>query len=405
MERLWNIQIFKALSICFCFLACGIEAAEGKAIKKEIPPALCDLPCFWTNIEYLYWEIQNPPEPVPLIVGSSAAFSGNVLNQLGTYVALGGKTVDLGWRSGGRFSAGYRFTAERLWGVEGNYLYLPKISTTTGFDMADTETYFYVPYINGQTGVETSRLIAVPNQYGGPVSLKVSNEMQGAEANVLRNILCRKQGTVDVLAGFKYLNFNEHLTFSTNTPYLESAPNPFVPDIYQTQDRFDTKNNFYGGQIGAKAEGISERFFIQGIGKIALGAICGTVNIHGKFITNDFPDGGATPAIQYAGGYFAQPTNIGSHKKTSFSFIPEAAVNLGYKCCDWLRIQAGYTFIYVWNVLRSGKQIDRTINPTQSSAIQASANPALVGPSRPKALMSTSGLWAQGVSAGIELRY
>lgn len=403
MEKRWSVLTFKVLAVSFCFLGFALESAENRENKNGA--AACELPRFWANAEYLFWEIQNPPEPVPLLVSSSAPFTGDVLSQLGTKVILGGKDVDLGWRSGGRFSLGYRSKADCKFSVEGNYFYLPKISTTSGVNSADTQNYFFVPYINAQTGRGASVLVAIPSQYGGPVSLEVSNQMQGAEANGVGNVFCRKQGTVDLLWGFRYLNFQEDLTFSSSAPYLISAPDPFDPDVFQIVDQFDTTNNFYGGQIGAKAEGIYERFFLQGIGKIALGAICGEVDIQGSFITNSFAGSGSAPASQYTGGYFAQPTNIGNHSKTSFSVIPEVAVNLGYKCSDWLRIQAGYTFIYVLNVLRAGNQIDQTINPSQSLAIQYSASPTLVGEARPKVLMSTCGLWTQGVSAGLEFRY
>ena len=49
---------------------------------------------FWADVDYLYWKIQNSHEPAPLVIQGPSS------------VVLGGKNIDMGWRSGGRFALG-----------------------------------------------------------------------------------------------------------------------------------------------------------------------------------------------------------------------------------------------------------------------------------------------------------
>ena len=374
------------------------KIAEPKNASK---PVCGSLPRSWIDIDYIFWKVEDAPEPVPLIVNLPDPIPTDVLNLPNTNIVLGGKDVDLGWRSGGRFDVGYRFGSSRVFGLEANYFFLPLASKKKTVQSADNlaSPYFYVPYFDAQTNIEDSATIAQSGNYGGPLSLKITNKVQGAELNGLGSVFCRESGNVDVLGGFRYLNFKENLLFSTSTPYLPGSGTPV--DTFQTKDQFDTKNNFYGAQLGVKAEYIKNWFFLNATGKLALGAVCGQVHIKGIFHTNDF-NGGATT---YEGAYFALPTNNGFYRKNRFSVIPEVNANFGFKLSSLVRLQLGYMFMYITNVFRPGKQIDREINPSQSGPIQVQPSPPLVGVAKPQALMKTTNLWIQGANAGLEFRF
>ena len=60
--------------------------------------------------------------------------------------------------------------------------------------------------------------------------------------------------------------------------------------------------------------------------------------------------------------------------------VPEAQVQVGWDLFRWMRVFAGYNFIYLSNVVRPGNQIDRGINP---------ANLPVNGPLFPVALTGT----------------
>jgi hypothetical protein len=114
------------------------------------------------------------------------------------------------------------------------------------------------------------------------------------------------------------------------------------------------------------------------------------VRISGVTVTNDFNGFGST--VAYPGGYFAQPTNIGTQTRTVFAVVPEANLNVGIRLSPWATFVVGYTFLYANSVARPGGQIDHVINPSQAPSIgfRASTSPSSCG-TRSSALPGDSG--------------
>lgn len=359
---------------------------------------------FWGSAEYLYWKIQDAPQPTPLVIESPV--DGAVIGDANTNVILGGKKIKNDWVSGGRFGLGYWFDECRTFGGEVNYFILPWQSKSrsvygTGLEGSN---YLSVPYFNTDSGNEDAFTIAgffddEFGPYSGKAKLKLRNKMQGAEANLIMDIpTCDCNFKVGLLAGFRWWNFDENLSFETDSPYLNIENSVFI-----TKDKFDCQNNFYGGQIGVGLDYNCGCFFFNVKGKVALGANCAKTSIHGSLLTNDYLEEIGAP-VPYQGGIFAQPTNIGSNKKTYFAWIPEVNANIGYQITECLRIKAGYTFLWVNKVLRPGSQIDRNINPTQSFAIDG-PDAILSGDPTPRSLNKTNSIWTQGVSVGFDFAF
>lgn len=354
----------------------------------------CDTCCerFWVEADYLFWKIKDSPESVPLVV------EGPITGPF--EVVLGGHKIKNDWRSGGKITLGYWLDDCQTLGIEANYFSLPSKTkkTSVSSDGAVTSPGLFFPFFDVTTGVEDLAGIAYPGRFQGTATLKDNNHMQGAELNALMTIPCNCSMSYSLLAGFRYWNFNEHLRFDTNSPFIPPRPT----DIYMTQDKFYTKNNFYGGQIGAIFDYNCDCFFLNVKGKVALGALCEEVTINGHLVTNDYNGFGA--AQTFIGGYLALPTNIGHHKQTRFSVLPQVDVNFGYAVTECFRINVGYSFLYVSNVLWAGKQIDPNINPSQ--AVTYAGVPAvLVGEASPKAKMKTESLWTQGLNVGFEYKF
>lgn len=357
---------------------------------------------FWGEAEYLYWKVKNSPIPVPLLVEGPVVPGGSpVLDLPDTKILLGDEHIKTKWRSGGRFTVGYWFNDSHCFGAEASYFFLAKDSKkqSASSDGSIGSPFLTIPFFDIVTSQESSTTVARPGVFQGKATLKLTNYMQGGELNALTSIPYGCTMNFGLLAGFRYWNFVEHLSFDTDSPFVPPLP----LDIFQTEDKFHVRNNFYGGQIGAKLDYLCNKFFLNIKGKVALGAMYQKLDIHGNLLTNDFNNFGEPQS--FPGGYLALPTNIGQHRRTRFSVIPEANINLGYQVTDCLRLQIGYNFIYVTNVLWAGKQIDRKINPSQSSAIDDTPTPILVGEERPKAKLKNGNLWVQGVSAGLEFSF
>ena len=341
---------------------------------------------YWVDVEYLYWKIKDSPKPPVLVISSPDS-----------EVLLGGKEIENNWRSGGRFGLGGWFDDDRCFGAEANYFFLPtgtKSQTVSSSGLAGSPTLL-IPFFDVTIPGESTTGLAIPDDFSGTATLKIANKMQGAELNGLMLIASDCNFDLSFLAGFRYWNFQETLKFTTSSPFIHTT------DVFKTKDEFKAQNNFYGGQVGFGLDYVYNCFFFDFKAKVAIGAMCEEAIINGSLATNDFD--GFTTVQTFPGGYFALPTNIGRHKTTHFSVIPETDIKLGYQWNDSLSFQVGYTFLYVSKMLWSTQEMDRNINPTQSVAISDTPTAHLVGEASPKAQLTSGNLWVQGLTVG--LRY
>lgn len=350
---------------------------------------------FYGRAEYLLWWTKDAPNQVPLV---TKGFVGTP----GTDALLGGTDVDFGARHGARLTLGYWLTDDRAWGLEASGFYLPSVSerrtvSSPGPDGADLR----VPFFNALTGHESSSPLSASNPtdgfFAGTATQRVTSRLWGAEGNVVVGLANPGPWRVDLLGGARYLNLSEGLSFATNTPDL--SPGPVT--VFQTRDVFDTTNDFYGGQLGLRGRYDAGRFTADATLKVAVGAMRQSVDVAGAFRTNYF----SSTVQNFAGGLFAQPTNIGSYRRDVLAVVPEVGVNVGFRLTDWASMVVGYTFLYASNVTRPGHQIDRVINPTQSGAIDLTNPATLVGPARPQFKFEGSDFWAHGLNAGLAFNF
>src|SRR6202008_1071220 len=88
----------------------------------------------------------------------------------------------------------------------------------------------------------------------------------------------------DVFTGFRYLGLREGLTVSETITTLENnpmfSPTPPGSQIF-VYDNFQTRNNFYGGQIGTEVEFRAGSWFTNIRSAIAFGSVRQVVDIGG----------------------------------------------------------------------------------------------------------------------------
>lgn len=392
--------ISKMAAVSMLAALASLQPTQGHAYDSVFTDCCdpCDDCCdrFWFDADYLYWKIKNSPEPVPLVVGQNAK------GQPFTGTFLGDRDIDLGWRSGGKFALGYWFDNSGCLGIECNYFFLGNKSKQFGVGTADNlAPRLRIPYFDVNLDAEDSIALSTPGRFAGNAYLKLKNSMQGAELNVIALVpSCDPFMSFGLLAGFRYWNFDEDLKFIVNSGLVST------PSIFNTIDKFNVQNNFYGGQLGASFDYHYCSFFFNLKGKVALGAMYQKLGIHGAFETNEISDTATGALVKYPGGIFALPSNIGNHKKTRFSVIPEVDVNLGYQFTECFSVHVGYSAMYVTNVLWAGKQIDPNINTTQSILFDfPNPQPPLVGPESPRARMRSEGLWVQGLNVGVQFTF
>jgi hypothetical protein len=148
-------------------------------------------------------------------------------------------------------------------------------------------------------------------------------------------------------------------------------------------------------QVGGGVNYDYKRFHASALGKIALGQTQQNIAIAGSR-TNTINGVSAAPTDGFV---YALPTNSGMQNQSAFSAIPELQCRLGYDVTRHIQLYAGYDYFYWSNVLRPGNAVDSVINTSQRNG------QSLVGAPRPEPIMSPSGIWAQGMTFGVELKY
>jgi hypothetical protein len=341
--------------------------------------------------EALLWWFKGNPAP--------ALVSDVILGQAGTKVFLGGQDVDTNPHPGFRLTAGYALTEQ--WAVESSIFYVPpressrSVSSSGQIGSKDLS----IPFFDVVKGGENDTPLSAAGVHAGSATERFRDSLLGAELNAAVRVPMGGGLRVDGLGGFRYMRLRETYTFSTSSPDVPPRP----PDVFETRDEFDTTNNFFGLQVGARARARWGSLFLNGMVKLALGPMVESVDVDGRLITNDFNQLG--PPQTFAGGYFALPTNIGDRTRTVFAVVPEAGLTLGYQLTPQVSVFGGYTFLYASNVVRAPRQINRDINPSQAPAISGDPPGPVKGPAEPSFRFKSSDFWAQGLSVGLAFRF
>lgn len=361
-----------------------------------------DCPRVWFKSEYLLWRIKDAPMPVP--IATTAELSALVVGQNPGAIGSTGTTVispnsfDSGLFSGTRATAGLWLDDDRTIGVEASGFLLE--SRTDSFIAGGTraDTFLLsVPFLSALTNPASEAAVqaSIPGLADGSIVALHSSRLWGAEANGLLKVLNNDRFTLTALAGLRYMDLSESLDMAFSADAL-----PLL--AVTRQDNFSTRNQFYGGQVGARAEAKFGALFASVTGKVALGNVHQTVSASGTATVNNplgLPLGVPAGVSQFQSGFFTQPSNIGRRTRDSFGVLPEVGVQVGVDLGRSLRVFGGYDFLYLSNAVRPGDQIDRQINLTQQFG------GTLIGPAVPQPQHNRTDFWTHGLNAGLLLKF
>jgi hypothetical protein len=371
---------------------------------------------FYVGAEYLLWWTKTSPAPVPLVTTTSdlTQTPPATVGATGTSVVLGNQDLDTSARSGARFTVGWWCDARGELGVEANYFFLASQSVTRSVasNGGPNDPLLAVPFFADDLGTETSFTIASPSTLAGAAVVRLTSRLQGAELNGMVKTCEYSNFQFDVLAGFRFVDLRENLSFATaSLGVMDPSALPTNNGmILNTLDQFDTHNLFYGFQLAARAEYRTGNLFINALAKLALGDMLQIATINGSTATNFFnapaggPFSGVPTQIIPGSGIFAQATNFGRTTRHEFEAVPELSFNVGYRFSGGLRAFLGYDLLYLSNVVRPGNQIDRTVTFSQTLQNTIAGNATAPG-DRPVVPMNGSSFWAQGLNFGVEWRY
>lgn len=365
----------------------------------------------WVSAGLMVWGLKAGHTPPLVTSGTSTVYGGNQNNDT---------------RLGGQFTVGAWLNPGQTKGIQGSYFFLngPSENFSTSSPGAPVLAR---PFTNAITGLPDSQLISFPGVISGTAVVSTSSQFQGAQLNGICNLCCSCPTSccstgccqtgcgqtggylagypsqtgyrMDMIGGVQYLSLNESLVITENLLILPTAPPPFVPgSTVMVTDRFETRNNFYGGQIGMRGEWYRGAWFVNSTSQVGLGNTHQEVHISGSTVFTSPPP--ASVSVTQPGGLLALPTNIGNYSRDQFTVVPQIGINVGRQLTNHVRVYVGYTSIYWSSVVRPGDQIDPVINTTQ---LPTPTGPGtLVGPARPAFAFHDSGLWAHGINAGVQ---
>jgi hypothetical protein len=350
----------------------------------------------WGSVDYLLWWVKSGPLPIPVATSGDINNAG-VVGQPGTTVLFGGSNMNYGAQSGLRLTLGGWLSSDQVVGAEvGGFLLEQRTVGFAAHSDAAGNPVLAVPFVDAGTGTPDVIIGSAPASTGelitGGLAVTSSTRFWGSDANAVWNVHRGNRLKLNLLGGFRYAGLRENLIL-TGAAQEDLGPGdtPFVTG----SDRFTAENNFYGGQVGARALVQFNRFALAMTTKVALGSNVETVTIDGSRTQV----GGASGSGVTPGFIYALPTNMGQTTHGQFAVLPEAQLALAYQVTRRVWVSFGYTFLYLSDVVRPGNQIDPVLNISQRDG------GALVGPAAPVPFFNHSDFWAQGINFGLGVAY
>ena len=381
--------------VCALILVAGLSVSGSRADdspgpgKSATETASSGGQTFWLETDYLLRWTRGNPLP-PLVTSSPAGTPQSLAGVLpGARVLFGGSNVDGGERNGARLAFGYWFHHQRRWAFEASVDWLGDNGGTHFAASSDGSSFLARPFLDANQNAPAALLVSAPGQFSGAVSSSTFTQALSASAGLRKRWQETEHWRIDLLAGYRYFQYRETLNVQQSSTVIGGTLPPGT--TISGADAFNAKNDFNGGEVGFAAEWHRNRWSATFTPRVALGVASKRSRINGETIVD-----GGSPQV---GDLLALSSNIGSRSDNSFAALPEARLVGRYAVSQHVALTLGYTIRYLSNVLRTSGQIDLTINPNLLP-------PAVGGgPERPQPQMQTSGLWSQGLNAGLEFRF
>jgi hypothetical protein len=350
------------------------------------------------NFDGLYWHISPPaktsigdPTLTPTVfVGPTLADSFVETNSLDTGQYTG---FNNGWKWGDRMELGY---------IEGHHGFmfgsLSTESQTADFTAPNAYVVFNDP-AQGPLGVHLLDTVLAP---GPPVVIgetpvnfnsvyvQDKSRMQGLEALYMyRTSELPLGGTVTFLAGGRYLELKDQF-------WVDARGGNLTDSYWNTTSH----NELAGPEIGIRwLQPIAGRCSISAEGRFTAAVNAQAVDQDGILAAGLVAGQNLSQAQQAANGQtvtFAYPTLMGATSFThsthwvEFSPIAELRVEAHMQLLNIVTVKAGYTGMFVNNVVRAADMVDYTV-PTMGITRNLNGN--------------LQPMYAQGLNLGIEFNY
>ncbi len=347
------------------------------------------------SAEYLLWWLSGSKLP-PLVTTGPATFPVGFLGNPGVTILFGNSTVDQGPFSGGQFLVGYWLDCDRKTGVEVSGFFLGQQSRTDSFNSMQFPVLTR-PFVNANENTPFSEFAAFPGLAGGSIEVRNASRLWGIGPRVRCTLCCGECSKIDAIAGFQYVDLEESLSIVERVQFSPDVPDPNLANSrFVATDSFATRNQFYGGLIGLDAWMWRGSLALNAYAQISLGSTHQSIDIQGQQVKTD----AAGTTTVFPGALLALPgANIGRFHGDTFSVLPRAGVNLGYRIGENLTVYGGYSVLYWNNVVRPGEQIDLNLDVNRIPNFGVVAPP--LATTRPTVPFARTDFWAHGINVGV----
>lgn len=248
------------------------------------------------------------------------------------------------------------------------------------------------PFFNPNAGVEDADPRNLPGILAGGISSTFTSRIMGGEANarLLLNGNPRYGLSCFFLTGPRYLRIDERFQSQDSVRELGNLARTFF-----ISDTFTTYNEFFGGQFGFVFRYRQDDLALQVTPKLAIGNIHETAIVDGLTVVQN-----ANLFVTDQQGLYAQPSNIGRYVTDRISFLPEVEVDLTWFVTERIRFKAGYSFVFLSDMVRPVDQIDRRVN---IQPLQAPAQIGVALPARPT--LEQTDFWMHWLRLGLEFAF
>lgn len=323
------------------------------------------VPGYWFGFDYLMWWAKDQ-SAFPLVT-TGAAGNGGVIGTPGTTVLLGRDPIEYGTSNGFRTWFGGYLDEERQVGFEVSGFMTERVGYSDFFQSSAVGTpVLAVPFVNVVNGQAQAYVVSSPGTQTGNIRFSTSTQAYGVEGNTLMNLYRGDQASgngIDFLCGPRFFSLEERLELTTSTSRNAGNAFPFAGQTIatggtvQTLDRIRTFNEFYGLNLGFRGDHHYGRLSVNWTAKVAAGYMNAWADHSGASSLNTAGTLSSVP-----GGRFVEPADIGRSRDDYFAIVPEGALNLGYQLNSKVRLQVGYTYLFVNQVLRPGTILDNRVN-------------------------------------------
>lgn len=355
----------------------------GPAVPGCEAPARCG-GRFWASADFFYGASQGvwlPPLVTLAPPGTPSPGAGALYSPNGI-ILFGGQRELTSTRPGFRVGGGYWFDDARTRGIDASLIYLGRLSEEFIGSSGPGGVVLARPIV-GTGGVNAGVPVAGP--FPGGVTASAGTSFIGGDVNYRRSLCGGDCCRWDLLVGYRYLHLGDTVDVWQTNSTLVPTPGLGSADVL-VHDSIHTRNDFHGGQVGlASVCRLGGGFTLDLWAKVALGVTVAHADASG---TTQVP--ALLPGTTVPTGLLVTPTNARADSDTDFAVAPEAGLKLGYDVTNWLRVNAGYEFLYWSKVRRAADQIDLTVDPATG---------------RPAFRDRTTDLWVQGWTLGVQVSF